>query len=220
MNTAVNKNRFSEGEELANALSHLIGALLSIAAMILMVVASAKRGTGWHMAASLVFGLSMIFLYFSSAVTHWLPLGKLKNSFFTLDQISIFLLIAGTYTPLSLVTLHGTSGWIVFSLEWGLALTGIIRLLSRKNIYTSGVGLFDIMIYVIMGWLVLPFAGPVLERMPAMGFIWILIGGLFYTTGIIFYKVTKFSYHHLIWHLMVIGGTFSHFIAIYFYILP
>lgn len=215
-----NISRFNKGEELANALSHFIGAFLSIAALVLMVVFSSLYGNAWHIVSSAVFGVSMIVLYLSSAMTHWLPLGKLKDSFFTLDQIAIFILIAGTYTPLSLIALHGTIGWLVFGIEWGLAIIGIGRLLTRKNIFTSGVNILDVLIYAGMGWLFVFVAGAMLDSIPLMGFIWIIIGGLFYSVGIFFYKAAKFRYHHLVWHLLVIGGTVSHFVAIFFYILP
>lgn len=214
------KKRFSKEEELANAISHLIGMVLSVVALLLMVVYSINRGDIWHLVSTSVFGISMIVLYFSSFLTHWLPAGKKKDSLFTVDQAGIFILIAGTYTPISLVTLNGTVGWSVLIIEWGLAVTGIIRLLLRKNHYDSGVKIPDIVIYVAMGWLVLFVAGEVLERMPIDGFLWIITGGIFYSAGIFFYKVAKFPYHHLVWHIMVIGGTLSHFIAIFFFIIP
>ncbi len=220
MISSTTTKRFSDREELANAISHFIGFILSVAALVLMVVYSSIRGNGWHIVSSSVFGASMITLYLSSSFAHWLPSGKRKDTFFTLDQIAIFILIAGTYTPLSLIVLQGVTGWIVFGIEWGLAIIGIIRLLSRKNQYDDGVKLFDILIYAGMGWLVLFVAGSVLATLPLIGFIWIIIGGIFYTLGIVFYKVAKFSYHHLIWHILVMLGTASHFVAIFFYILP
>jgi hemolysin III len=215
MTKTVAKKRFSKEEELANAISHLIGMVLSVIALFLMINYSIKRGDVWHIVSTSVFGFSMIVLYFSSFLTHWLPAGKSKDSLFTVDQAAIFILIAGTYTPISLVTLHGTVGWSVLIIEWGLAVTGIIRLLLRKNLYDSGVNILDILIYVAIGWLVL-FVG----RMNINGFLWIITGGIFYSAGIIFYKVAKFPYHHLVWHIMVMGGTFSHFIAIFFFIIP
>jgi hemolysin III len=212
--------RFSDKEDLANAISHTVGAFLSLAALVLMVVYSSLRGNVWHIISSLVFGLSMIFLYSSSAIAHWLPAGKRKDTFFTLDQIAIFILIAGTYTPLSLIALQGLTGWIVFGIEWGLAAVGIFRLLSRNNDFESGVGIIDILIYIGMGWLVVTVSGPVLKTVPLSGFIWIITGGLFYTIGVVFFKIARFPFHHLVWHVLVIGGTISHFIAIFFYILP
>ncbi|MBA4321628.1 MAG: hemolysin D [Odoribacter sp.] len=217
---ATTKGRFSDQEDIANALSHLAGAVLSIAALVLMIVYSALRGNAWHITSSAIFGFSMVFLYSSSSVAHWLPAGKRKDIFFTLDRLAIFILIAGTYTPLSLVALRGALGWIIFGVEWGLAIIGIIRLLSRKNNFESGVAVFDILIYIIMGWLVVLVSGSVLKAVPVAGFVWIIAGGLFYTLGIIFFKIAKFRFHHLIWHLLVLGGTASHFIAIFFFILP
>jgi hemolysin III len=220
MGISISDKRFSDREDLANALSHSAGALLSIAALILMIIISSRHGSTSHIASSIVFGFSMIFLYTSSSIAHWLPEGKMKDRFFTLDQIAIFVLIAGTYTPLSLIALKGTPGWLIFGIEWGLALIGIIRLVSRNNEFESGVDLFDIFIYIGMGWLVLLFSGPLLKTVPIMGFFWIVTGGLFYSLGVIFFKISRFRFHHLVWHLMVIGGTASHFIAIFFYILP
>jgi hemolysin III len=220
MITPANNPRFSKGEELANVISHLGGTFLSVAALVLMVIYSVLRGNGWHIVSSAVFGTSMIVLYLSSTLAHWLPSGKRKDAFFTLDQIAIFILIAGTYTPLSLVALKGPVGWIIFSIEWGFAIIGIGLLLTRKNNYESGVKLVNILLYASMGWLVVFVSGTLLDTIPLMGFIWIITGGFFYTLGIIFFKVARFPFHHLIWHLLVIGGTVSHFVAIFFYILP
>jgi hemolysin III len=211
--------RFNDREDLANALSHLAGTILSIAGLVLMVVYSAIRGNAWHIVSSSIFGTTLVILYLSSTVAHWLPEGSTKERFFVLDQAAIFILIAGTYTPLALVALRGPIGWIVFGIEWGLAITGIIRLLARTHRFEDGVAMLDIMIYVFMGWLIIFISGPVLKSVELMGYLWILIGGLFYTLGIIFFRIAKFRYHHLVWHLMVIGGSVSHFIAIFFYII-
>jgi hemolysin III len=220
MVTSADKIRVRDREDIASGVSHFAGALLSVAALIVMVVFSAIRGNAWHIISSFVFGFSMIFLYMSSAIAHWLPAGKKKDTFFILDQAAIFILIAGTYTPLTLISLRGVTGWILFGIEWGLAILGIFRLLRKTGGIEDGIGILDILIYVVMGWLVVIFAGAVLRTVPIMAFIWIIIGGLFYTFGIIFFRFTRFRYHHLVWHLMVIGGTASHFTAIFFYILP
>jgi hemolysin III len=217
---AITKKRHIDGEDLANSLSHLTGAALSVVALVLMIVISATRGNAWHIVSSAVFGFSMIFLYSSSAIAHWLPEGKAKNVFFILDQVAIFVLIAGTYTPLSLVALNGPIGWVVFIIEWGLAAVGIIKMLAKKDKFEAGVSIFDILLYVGMGWLILIVSVPVLKSISTMGFVWIITGGLFYTIGVIFYRITRFRYHHLVWHLFVIGGTVSHFVAIFFYVLP
>jgi len=216
---AEHKSRYSQNEELANALSHLAGTLLAIAATVLMIVGAARVGNGWHIVSVAVFGATMILLFFSSTMTHWLRQGKAKDVFFTLDQIAIFTLIAGTYTPFTLVSLHGPVGWVIFGLEWGLALTGITLKLVKPTQFNQGVNLFYIILYAAMGWMVLIVIVPVFKSLPLMGVLWILIGGLCYTIGIYFYRKARFNHHHLVWHLLVIAGAASHFFGIYYYVL-
>lgn len=212
-------DKFTKGEELANALSHLTGALLGVAALVLMVVYSAREGTAWHVVSTAVFGATLVILYLSSMFTHWLPAGRTKEFFFTLDQIAIFMLIAGTYTPLALITLHGAFGWVIFGIEWGLALTGIIIKLMKPVRYASGVSTFYIILYASMGWLVLIALVPLVKTLPTMGWLWIIIGGVCYSIGIYFFRVAKFRYAHLVWHLFVLAGSISHFMAVFFYII-
>lgn len=215
----INK-KFTRGEELANAISHLSGGLLAIAGLVMMVHASRVHGNSLHVVSSAIFGSSMIVLYFSSTLTHILPMGRTKDFFFNFDRIAIYLLIAGTYTPIALVTLNGPFGWVIFGLEWGLAMIGIGLILIRPGDYNTGVNTFYVVSYAIMGWLILIAVVPITSSLPLMGCLWILIGGLSYTLGIIFFKLSKFPYHHLVWHLLVIAGTVSHFFAVYFYIIP
>ena len=217
---STNKPRYTEGEEFANALSHLIGVFLAIAALVLMVVKAARIGNGWHIVTTAIFGATMIILFFSSTMTHWLKPGRAKDLFFTVDQIAIFTLIAGTYTPFTLVALHGPFGWVIFGLEWGLALIGIVIKLARPTNFSSGVNLFYILLYAAMGWMVLIAIPQIFRSLPVMGVLWILIGGLCYTIGIYFYRQAKFLHSHLIWHLLVIAGAASHFFGIYYYLLP
>ncbi len=214
------KSRYSKKEEQANAISHLIGTLMAIVGTVLLLIEAERLGTGWHIVSSAIFGTSMIMLYFSSTMTHWLKPGKAKEVFFTLDQIAIFFLIAGTYTPLTLVALHGPMGWIIFGLEWGLAFIGITIRLVKKGRFNSGVNIFYILLYVAMGWMVLIAIVPAFERLPLWGVLWVLIGGFSYSIGIYFYKKAQFNQHHLVWHILVITGTLAHFIGIYYYILP
>lgn len=212
--------RYSKNEELANALSHLIGIFLAITALVLLVVKAARFGSGWHIVSSAVFGAAMIMLFLSSTMTHWLRQGKAKDVFFTIDQIAIFTLIAGTYTPFTLIALHGPFGWVIFGLEWGLALTGITIKLVRPTQFNQGVDLFYIILYASMGWMVLIAIVPLYKSLSLMGVLWILIGGLCYTIGIFFFRLARFKYHHLVWHLLVIAGAASHFFGIYYYVLP
>ncbi len=211
--------KFTKGEELANAISHLTGALLGVAALVLMVVFSAKNGTAWHIVSTAVFGATLVILYLSSMFTHWLPQGRTKEFFFTMDQIAIFMLIAGTYTPIALITLHGPFGWVIFGTEWGLAVTGIVIKLLRPVKYAAGVSAFYIILYASMGWLVLIALVPLIRILPVMGWMWILIGGFFYSFGIYFFRVARFRYAHLVWHLLVLAGSISHFIAVFFYVI-
>lgn len=215
-----NNIKFTRGEELANAISHFSGALLSIAALVLMVHFSVLHGNAWHVVSTSIFGATMIVLYFSSTMTHILPMGKTKDLFFNLDRIAIYLLIAGTYTPVALLTLNGPLGWVIFGIEWGLALVGTLMVLFRPGDYNTGVSTFYVISYAVMGWLILIAIVPIMNILPLMGTIWILLGGVCYTIGILFFKVIKFPYHHLLWHIMVLAGTISHFFAVFYYMIP
>lgn len=212
--------KFSRREEMANAISHFSGGLLAVAALVLMVYQSAVHGNGWHVVSSAVFGASMIVLYLSSTLTHILPMGKAKDFFFNFDRIAIYFLIAGTYTPIALITLSGPLGWVIFGIEWGVALTGTILILRKPGDFNTGVNTFYVVSYAVMGWLLLVAIVPIIRTLPLMGSLWILIGGLCYTLGIVFFKIVRFPYHHLVWHLLVVAGTVSHFFAVFFYIIP
>ena len=214
------KDKFSRGEELANAISHLTGALFGVVALVLLIHHSLSRGNGWHLISTSVFGATMIALYLSSTLTHILPAGRAKDWFFNVDRIAIYFLIAGTYTPIALVTLNGPLGWTIFGIEWGLALVGTFLILTRPGEFNKGVNTFYVVSYAVMGWLLLIAIGPIFRSLPLMGALWILIGGLCYTIGLAFYNTIKFPYHHLVWHLWVLAGTISHFFAIFFYIIP
>ncbi len=212
--------KFSRGEELANAISHFSGALLAVVGLVLMVHFSIVNGNGWHVVSTSIFGTSMIVLYISSTMTHILPMGRAKDRFFNFDRIAIYLLIAGTYTPIALITLHGPLGWVIFGIEWGLAIVGTLMILTRPGDYNTGVSTFYVVSYAVMGWLMLIAIVPIMNTLPLMGTLWILIGGVCYTIGILFFKVIKFPYHHLVWHMFVLAGTVSHFFAVFFYMIP
>jgi hemolysin III len=202
------KSRYNKEEEMANALSHFAGALLAIAALVFLIIKAARIGNAWHIVSSAIFGATMIFLFFSSTMTHWLKPGKAKDVFFTIDQIAIFALIDGTF------------GWVIFGIEWGLAIIGITIKLVRPTQFNAGVNLFYIILYAAMGWMLLIAIVPIFKNIPTMGVIWILIGGICYTVGIFFYRKARFKHHHLVWHLLVVAGAASHFISIYYYLLP
>lgn len=212
--------RFTKGEELANAISHLVGAILGLVGLILMIAYSLKNGNGWHLAASIVYGSALIILYLSSMFNHWLPEGKAKEFFFTFDQIAIYILIAGTYTPLALIALHGTLGWVIFTVEWAFALVGILIKIFKPTKFNQGVSLFFIIAYIVMGSIVFFATRQVIDAVSLSGFLWVVFGGIFYIGGTIFYKIKTVKFIHLAWHLCVMAGSAAHFIGIYFYVLP
>lgn len=212
--------RFTREEEIANAVSHLLGALLAAAGLVIMLIHAARNGNAWHITSVAIFGATMILLYLSSSFNHILKPGKLKDIFFNFDQVAIFLLIAGTYTPVSLIVLKGALGWTIFGIEWGLALTGILLKIRKPARFESGVNLFYIFTYIIMGWMILVAIVPLVRLLPFMGWMWIFIGGISYSAGVIFFKLARFRFHHLIWHLLVMTGSAAHFFAVFFYMLP
>jgi len=212
--------RFTKGEELANAISHLVGAVLGLVGLILMIVYSVQDGSGWHLAASIVYGSALVVLYLSSMFNHWLPDGKAKEFFFNFDQIAIYILIAGTYTPLALIALNGTLGWVIFGVEWGFALIGILIKIFKPTRFNQGVSLFFIIAYIVMGSIIFFATRQVIDAVSLSGFLWVIIGGVFYIGGTIFYKIKTIKFIHLAWHLCVIAGSAAHFVGIYFYVLP
>ena len=207
--------RFTYTEELANATSHLVGAVLAIVALVTMII----YGTVWHVVSASVFGGALVLLYLSSTLNHWLPVNKAKEFFFNFDKIAIYLLIAGTYTPLTIIALNSSLGWTILGIEWLLTLIGIIIIILKPGKFAKSVGIFFMLSYIVMGWIVLIAIPQVISSIGINGFLWILTGGLMYTIGTLFFKFFKFKFHHLIWHLFVLAGSICHFIAIYYYVL-
>lgn len=214
-----NKQRFTKAEELANAISHGIGLFMAIASTSVIVIFAALRGDAWMITSSSVFGASLILLYFSSTMNHSLTHGKAKDFFHNFDQIAIYLLIAGTYTPIALSIIRHDWGWLMFGMEWGLALSGLLVKIFIPNKFEKGVNIFVIISYVIMGWLLLLFCIPLLNNLSTLGFALILLGGFFYSFGILFFNMKNLKFSHLIWHLMVIVGSICHWLAIFLFIL-
>ena len=212
--------QYQQSEETANAISHLVGAGMAAAALVVMIVFSALRGNSWHIVSTSIYGATLFLLYFSSGMAHALKTGKAKQVFFVFDKIAIFLLIAGTYTPLSLVVLKGAFGWVIFGLEWGMALLGIILTFTTAGKSAGRVNYLFVALYASMGWLMIIAIVPIYKSLPLAGSLWILAGGVFYTAGILFYAKAKFKFHHLVWHLLVIAGSVAHFITIFNYVIP
>ena len=207
---------FSKGEEIANSITHGIGILLSIAALVILVVFSALNGTKLHLITFIVYGVTMVMLYTSSTLLHALPTGKAKNVFEVLDHSSIYFFIAGSYTPLTLVVLDGTIGWVLFGVVWGLAIAGTVfkAFFVRRFLFTSTI------LYVLMGWLAVFGWSDFTAKIEPAGIAFLVIGGIAYSFGAIFYIWRGFKYHHAVWHLFVLAGSVFHFFFMLFYILP
>ncbi|MBD0383100.1 PAQR family membrane homeostasis protein TrhA [Paenibacillus sedimenti] len=207
---------YSMREERANAISHGIGVLLSIVALILLIVQASLRGDAWHIVSFSVFGVALVTLYSCSTLLHSVQHPKLKDVFEILDHSAIYLLIAGTYTPYLLVTLRGPFGWTFFGVIWGLALIGMVL----KIFYVKRFIVLSTVCYILMGWLIVLAFKPLYMNLPFGGILWLIAGGLLYTFGTIFYLWRRVPYHHAIWHVFVLAGSISHFISIYGYVLP
>ncbi|MDZ4122211.1 MAG: hemolysin III family protein [Candidatus Cloacimonadaceae bacterium] len=199
----------SLGEEIANSITHGTGVGLSIAALVILVVFAARQSDVWKIVSFSIYGATMITMYLASTLYHAFPQPNVKRFFRILDHSSIFLLIAGTYTPITIGHLRGGWGWTLFGLIWGLSLIGInLKIFAMKRLkYVS------IIIYILMGWLALIAIKPLMAATGPAFIKWILIGGILYSFGVIFYAWKKLPYHHAVWHLFVLAGGISHFIA-------
>lgn len=209
-------SRYTRGEEFANIATHAAGAIFSIVALVLMVTYAVREGDPYHIVSVSIFGATLILLYLMSTIYHAITHPKVKNAFRVVDHACIFLLIAGSYTPFTLVSLRGNWGWTLFGVTWGMALCGIIF----KIFFNKRFSLVSTLMYIGMGWAVIFAIKPVLQSVPAGGIGWLVAGGLLYTSGVVFYLWRRIPYHHAIWHVFVMGGSFCHFLAVYLYVLP
>ena len=201
-------------EEIANSITSGIGVLLSVAALVLLVVLAAQKGTAWGIVGFSIYGFCLLSLYLASTLYHAFPPGRVKAFFHVLDHASIYLLIAGTYTPVVLGPLRGPWGWSIFGVIWGLALTGMIL----KIFFTGRFNVVSTLFYVGMGWMIVVAVKPMLAMLPTGFLIWLVLGGLSYTLGVIFYLWHRVPYHHAIWHLFVLGGSICHFFGLLLYL--
>ena len=209
-------HRYTRREEYANIATHALGVALSIVALVLMVIYAARYGDPYHIVSVSIFGATLILLYLGSTLYHAVRHERAKYVFRVIDHSCIYLLIAGSYTPFTLVTLRGGWGWSLFGITWGLALAGIVF----KVFFTKRFNVLSVATYIALGWLVVIAAEPVFNTVPAGGLGWLFAGGLFYTLGVVFYLWRRIPYHHAIWHCMVMGGSFCHFLAVFYYVLP
>jgi hemolysin III len=207
---------YNDREELANSLTHGVGALLSVAGLVLMVVFAARHGDAWHVVSTAIFGTTLVLLYTASTLYHSLRGDQLKVLLQKFDHAAIFLLIAGTYTPFVLVTLRGPWGWSLFGVIWGLAVAGV----TIKFWLAGRFRVISTLIYLAMGWLVLVAIKPLAASLPAGGMKLLVAGGLCYTGGAAFYLWKRLPYHHAIWHLWVLAGSACHWAAVFCHVLP
>ncbi|HOW45044.1 MAG TPA: hemolysin III family protein [Candidatus Aminicenantes bacterium] len=203
-------------EETINAVTHGAGAVLGAAGLAVLVALAALRGDAWHVVSCAIYGATLVLLFTSSTLYHSFRGPRVKHVFRVIDHSSIYLLIAGTYTPFLLVSLRGGWGWSLFGVVWGLALAGI----AFQVFFVDRFRLAQTLIYLGMGWLVVVATRPLLQRVPLGGLLWLLAGGLSYTLGAVFYLWKKLPYHHGIWHLFVLAGSVCHYFAILLYVIP
>jgi len=207
---------YSLGEEIVHAVTHGIGAALSIAGLAVLVAFSALYGNAWHITSSSIYGATLILCYTASTLYHSIPHPRAKRILRQIDHATIFLLIAGTYTPFALVSMRESWGWWLFGTVWGIAIVGMIFELFTEQRYKK----VSLALYLGLGWLALAAIKPMLETVGAGGLILLVIGGLFYSLGVIFYVWDRLAYNHAVWHLFVLAGSIFHFFAVLLYVIP
>lgn len=202
-------------EERLNIASHALGLLLSIAALLALVTRALTHGDAWQLVSCSIYAVSLIALYAASTAYHSVREPHLRIRLRAVDHASIYLLIAGTYTPFALVTLRGSVGWTIFGITWGMAAAGI----ALKLYFTGRFRLVSTLVYVFMGWLIVFFIEPLIESLPFAGLMWLLAGGLAYTLGALLYSIRGVPLNHALFHLCVLLGSACHFVAVYRYVL-
>ncbi len=202
--------------EMANSITHGIGALLAVAGLVLLVVFSAIYGNAWHVVSVSIYGSTLVLLYIASTLYHSIQAPNAKRILRIIDHSAIYLLIAGTYTPFTLVTLQGVRGWIMFGVIWGLALLGILY----KVFFINKLVVISTLFYLLMGWLIIFSIRDLYLSLPLNGLIFLGAGGLSYTLGMLFYAGRDRLFMHAIWHLFVLGGSVCHFFSIFLYVIP
>ena len=209
-------SHYSPSEEKANIISHAAGLVLSIVALALLVVRASLYGNAWHIVSVAIFGASLISLYAASTFYHSAKDPKIRNRWRIFDHATIYVLIAGTYTPFTLVTLNGPVGWTIFAASWAMAVTGI----TLKLFFTGRFNVLSTLMYVFMGWIIVFAISPLIANLSPGGLFWLIAGGIAYTTGAILYSIKKIPFNHAIFHLFVLLGSFCHFMSVCFYVLP
>lgn len=202
--------RWSAAEEIANTVTHGIGVVAAIAGLPFLIVAAAGGGDARRVVGVSIYGATLILMYLASTLYHAVPPSRTKHVLRILDHAAIYLLIAGTYTPFTLGALGGPWGWSLFGVVWGLAVGGI----AVKTVLGPRGGVISTVVYVLMGWLAIVAVGPLARAVGPGGILWIGLGGLTYTAGILFYAWRRLRFSHMVWHLFVLGGSAFHYVAV------
>ncbi len=206
---------YTLGEEIFNSVSHGVGVALACVGFGILIVLSALYGDAWAVSSSIVYSFSLFALYLASTLYHACPNRRVKGVLQVLDHCSIFLLIAGTYTPYTLITLRGALGWSLFAVVWGAAIVGVVLNAIDVQKYSR----ISMVCYVAMGWVVVLAIRPLMASLAWRGLVLLALGGVFYTVGIVFYVIRR-SYMHSIWHLFVLAGSVCHYLSILLYVIP
>lgn len=207
---------YSVAEERINVLSHAFGLMLSLVGFVFLIIRSSENGTLSQVATFGIFGASLVVLYAASTAYHSAVVPRLRGRLRVIDHAAIYILIAGTYTPFTLVTLDGPIGWTLFCIAWGMALTGTIL----KLFFTGKYNLISTLMYVFMGWLMVFAIKPLVANLSHAGLLWLIAGGLSYTAGAIIYSIRSVKFNHAVFHLFVLVGSFCHFVSVFWYVLP
>ncbi|MBW9260757.1 MAG: hemolysin III family protein [Candidatus Thiodiazotropha sp. (ex. Lucinisca nassula)] len=216
MQTEITGSQYTLGEEIAHAVTHGVGVLLSVAGLAILVTYAALYGDVWHITSCSIYGATLILLYSASTLYHGIPMPRAKKLLQRFDHAAIFLLIAGTYTPFTLVNLRGSWGWTLFGLVWGFAIVGVLLELFRD----VRLKWLSLSLYLGLGWLVVVAIKPLIDAVEVGGIVLLLAGGLCYSLGVIFYIWRRLAYHHAVWHLFVLAGSVLHFFSVFFYVVP
>jgi hemolysin III len=209
------QSRYHLGDILANAITHGIGAVLAIIGAIVLIAAS-TRGTARLVVSCVIFSVTLVLVYVCSTLYHSLVRTRARHVFHILDHSAIYLLIAGTYTPFTLITLHGPLGWTIFGIEWGLAVAGVVF----KSFAVDRFEVASALVYLAQGWFVVVAVVPLVHALGWHGLLWLGAGGVAYTLGIVFFALDRLRYFHALWHLFVLAGSIAHYFAILFYVIP
>ena len=207
---------YSPLEEKINIFSHALGLLLSVIALILLTTHSSLNGNTLYLTSFSIFGISLIVLYAASTFYHRAIESQLRNKLRIVDHASIYVLIAGTYTPFTLITLNSQTGWIIFYITWAMAFTGI----TLKIFFTGKFDVISTLMYVFMGWIIVFAFDELVSNLSSDGLFWLVVGGVAYTVRAVLYALQTITFNHAIFHIFVLLGSISHFISVYFYILP